>query len=120
MVLSCCEIAAKRARVAENDEVRDALELLRGEADAAARRSASARLEALAADLDGVYLNAYQRAGEQRTSEVDELFSAARAVAAIAFALQGDLHGDEEAIYEAYAACNGDLELPFAAGELLN
>ncbi|WP_437659214.1 hypothetical protein [Sorangium sp. So ce1182] len=103
-----CELASAAAHLS-GQEVALALEALRH--GRAAPLVLQQRLERLATQLDDEYLRLDQEEDESKNPESLRLFSKARAIWAVVFALFHDPEQLHEAIYEAIAAMSDPEEL---------
>lgn len=97
----------------QGDLISEALELLRRRADPP--RGLREHLDALAARLDESYFDAADNGDAASLT----LFSSARAIAAVAYALSGDDKVLHEAIYEATVAIEDPAELVQAVAHIL-
>lgn len=106
--LEACVVAASRVGLEEN-EVNAAIEVLRcgGVASSTLRE----QLETLAAGFDDQYFELDEKGDEASKPEALRLFSKARAVAALAFALSEYPRQLDEAVYEAITAMKDPTEV---------
>jgi len=106
-VLAACEASATRAGLDDEDAVA-ALEALRrsSPADAPLRE----RLETRAAALDDAYLK-LEAENETQKLEALRLFSKARAIAALAFAMSEEDSQLHESLYEAIASVDDSADI---------
>jgi hypothetical protein len=112
-----CEAAVKDAALSGESDIVEALTALRsGEPHAGGLRE---RVEALAGRFDDEYFALAESESAAQGEEALEAFSKARAVAALAFALKGNVKDLQEAVYEAaLAVSDPQMVLRAAIGAL--